>query len=70
MADSNLGFYMMTLLIFMAIVNLMKNSFAAGLLNMSDEAKMELLMGLKAFIFTFVILRTFKGNVLFDSDLE
>jgi hypothetical protein len=58
MTDSNLTFYMMCLVLFMSIVNLMKNSFGNGIWRMSDETKMELLMGLKSFIFTFVGLRT------------
>ena len=70
MQDSNLGFYMMCLISFMAVINLMKNSFSLGIWNMSDETKMELLMGMKAFIATFVILKTLSSTVLFDSNIE
>lgn len=60
----------MLFMIFMTIVNLMKNSFSKGFCKLSDETKMEILMGLKAFFAVFVMLRYFHSNTLFDSDIE
>jgi Predicted transmembrane protein 161AB len=70
LAESNLVFYMMAFLIFMAIVNLMKNTFTLGYFNYSDEVKIELLFAIKTFFVSFVCLNTLGSKTFFDFDIE
>ena len=68
--ESNIIFYMMTLLLSMAVFNLMRNTFALGWFRYQDETKIELLFAIKAFIITFVLLKTLGSKAVFDFDLE
>lgn len=68
--DSNLTFYMMMFMIFMIMLNLMKNTFNQGYFKFSDETKMEMLLSLKAFFTVFVSLKYLKSTTLFDMDIE
>ena len=68
--ETNIVFYMMIFLIFMAIVNLMKNTFSLGYFRYSDETKIELLFAIKSFIAAFVVLKTLGSKAVFDFDIE
>ena len=54
----------------MILSNLVKNSFNLGFRKITDQTKMEVFMGLKAFITVFILLRTYSTTLLFDFDVE
>jgi hypothetical protein len=60
----------MVFLLCMAGMNLAKNTFAHGYCTYSDETKIELLFATKAFIVTFVCLKTLGSRTFFDFDIE
>lgn len=69
--ETNLVFYMMVFLVFMAQVNLMKNTFNLGYFKFTDETKIEFLFAIKAFVAVFVTLKYMGGSrTFFDFDLE
>ena len=68
--DSNLTFYMMLFMLLMTEVNLMKNTFNLGYFHFTDETKMEILLGVKAFFTVFTVLKYVKSSTLFDFNLE
>ncbi|CDW72459.1 UNKNOWN [Stylonychia lemnae] len=68
--ESNLTFYMMLFLLLMTLVNLMKNTFNQGYFNLSDETKMEFLVGFKAFFVVFGLLKFYGSQTFFDSNME
>lgn len=60
----------MIFLLALAGMNLSKNTFSLGFFKYSDETKIELLFAIKAFIVTFVLLKTFGSTTFFDFNLE
>ena len=53
----------------MILSNLVRNSFNLGLRKITDQTKMEVFMGIKAFITIFILLRTYSTTILFDFDV-
>jgi len=68
--ETNIIFYMMIFLLAMAGMNLCKNTFSLGYFKYSDETKIELLFAIKAFIVSFVCLKTFGSTTFFDFNIE
>jgi hypothetical protein len=57
------------LLLAMILSNLVRNSFNLGFRKITDQTKMEVFMGIKAFITIFILLRTYSTTILFDFDV-
>jgi hypothetical protein len=53
----------------MILSNLDRNSFNLGFRKITDQTKMEVFMGIKAFITIFILLRTYSTTILFDFDV-
>ena len=68
--SSNLCFYMLLFLLFMAQVNLLKNTFHLGYCRFSDETKMQMVLAFKAFLTIFLSLKYIGCSTLFDFDLD
>lgn len=68
--ESNLTFYMMLFMLLMTEVNLMKNTFNLGYMKFSDDTKMEILLGCKAFITVFCVLKYLKSTSFLDYNIE
>lgn len=67
--ESNILFYLVTILLLMVTSNLVKNSFNRGW-SLSDETKVELLLSLKAFFIVFGVLKWVTSSAIFDYDVE
>jgi hypothetical protein len=67
---TNLTFYIMLMISTFSLQQLVKNTFNLGMFKYTDEVKMEMLMGIKAFTIVFMTLKSIDTNTIFDYDLK
>jgi hypothetical protein len=68
--ETNVVFLMIVFVLLMAFMHLTRNTFKKGIMEMSDETKVEALFAVKAWIITFVFLSTYGSTTFFDFNME